>query len=62
MQNCTKNNKYEDFTIKEGRLCARFDSTKFLDGTFEVLPVVLEPKEYDHLTCASRFIKYEYNY
>jgi len=56
---CNNNDKFQDFNINDGNICAR-DGRYCIDGNFEISPVILEPKEYDSLTCSSRFIKSGY--
>jgi len=57
VQECEENNVYEDFTIKNGEICAKFDNSKCIDGTYEITPTVLESAKYDHLTCSTIFAK-----
>jgi len=57
MQKCKNNNKYEDFTIKDGIICSRLNSNKCLDGNYDFHPIILQSKKYDNLTCSTRFAK-----
>ncbi|OUM56499.1 Non-catalytic module family DOC2, partial [Piromyces sp. E2] len=60
MKDCTKNNKYEDFTINDGIICSRMDNTKCLDGAFEFTPTVIESPRYENLICSSVFAELGY--
>jgi len=57
IQECKKNNKYEDFTLKDGISCAHLDNTKCLNGKYNIIPIALKSKEYDNLICSTRFAK-----
>ena len=46
IQECKKNNKYEDFTVKDGISCAHLDNTKCLNGKFNIISIALESKKY----------------
>ena len=45
MQECKKNNKYEDFIINNGNICSRIDKNYCLNGKFRPLPSILESKK-----------------
>jgi len=60
MQECRKNNIYEHFSIKDGKICSRYDISKCLDGNYGFHQKILESKKYDNLKCSTRFAKYGY--
>jgi len=55
MDYCKKNNKYEQFVVKNGKFCVQFDNSKCLDGKFKIIPTALESPRYEHLSCSSIF-------
>jgi len=61
MEKCNDNNKTEDFSIKNGNICARLNESKCLEGTFSIHPVTLESKRYDNLSCSSNFARLGFN-
>jgi len=61
-KNVLENNKYEGFIIKEGMICGRLNNTKRMYNNIELLPAVLESKEYDQLTCSSLCVIYSYRF
>eukprot|EP00833_Pecoramyces_ruminatium_P012030 jgi/Orpsp1_1/1186062/evm.model.c7180000096705.1 len=57
---CNKTNRYKDFIIENNVICSSVDKTKCLEGTFNTLPVTLESKKYENLTCSTKFAKFGY--
>jgi len=56
MQECKKDNKYENFIIKtDGVKCSQLSETNCLD--FSVIPVPLKPEIYRNLTCSMNFAR-----
>ena len=55
MQKCEKNNKDIDFIIKEGRICARLNESKCIDGRYDLIPVISKSPIYNNLTCSMIF-------
>ncbi|KAG4084148.1 PLC-like phosphodiesterase [Neocallimastix lanati (nom. inval.)] len=60
MQECMSNNKGEDFTIRNGKICSRLDESQCLEGQFNLEPTILQPSEYENLTCSTKFVKRGY--
>jgi len=60
MQECMSNNKREDFTIRNGKICSRLDESQCLEGQFNLEPTIFQPSEYENLTCSTKFVKRGY--
>jgi len=54
IQECEKNNKYEEFTIKNNVICTRIDEKKCLNG-FDIYPSAKIPQKYENLNCSINF-------
>ena len=55
MKDCDENNKYQDFAIKNSKICSRLNETKCLDGNYDIRPLPIESPKYEHLTCSYIF-------
>ncbi|KAL6588517.1 hypothetical protein U3516DRAFT_863077 [Neocallimastix sp. 'constans'] len=60
MEKCKSDNKYEQFSIEDGIICPRNRVTNCLNSSFNFHPTILEPSEYQSLSCSSRFVKSGY--
>ncbi|KAL6628058.1 hypothetical protein U3516DRAFT_740999 [Neocallimastix sp. 'constans'] len=57
---CDKKNINNDFIINNKAICSRVDENKCLDNIFNIMPISLESKIYENLTCSIKFAKHGY--
>jgi len=55
MDYCKDNNKYELFTIKNGKICAQYNNSKCLSNEFKIIPTIIESPRYEDISCSSIF-------